>query len=425
MLPEILPIEPVSSLDACVEIPGSKSYTNRALVMAALAEGESRLTHVLQSDDTRYMVEGLRAFGVPIENRGTSFIVQGTGGVLHPPEKPIFVGNAGTAMRFLTALAGLAPGESELTGVPRMLERPIQDLLDGLGPLGIEARSKPGNGYPPVIVRGGRFRGGQTRMHGDRSSQYFTAILLVAPYAQEDVTIAVSGDLTSKPFLDVTIDGMKAFRVVVQNEGYRRFHVRAGQRYRAREYAIEADVSNASYFFAAAAVTGGRVKVQNVNPASAQGDIHFVDVLEEMGCQITKGPDWIEVRGGALRGIEVDMNPMPDMVQTLAVTAAFASSPTAIRNVANLRIKETDRIAAVAAELQKLGAEVEELEDGLRITPKPLHGADIATYVYHRMAMSFAVAGLAVPGVRILNPGCVSKTFPDFFERFLHLSHSR
>ncbi|MCC6444431.1 MAG: 3-phosphoshikimate 1-carboxyvinyltransferase [Armatimonadetes bacterium] len=421
MLPDVLAIETVSRVDACVEIPGSKSYTNRALVMAALAEGASRLTHALRSDDTLYMADGLRAFGAVIEEEEETLIVRGTGGRLQTPSRPVFIGNAGTAMRFLTALAGLAEGASELTGVPRMRQRPIQDLLGGLQLLGIRAISRQGNGCPPVVVEGGIFRGGFTRMPGDRSSQYFTAILLAAPYAREDVTVEVIGDLTSRPYLEMTIEGMRSFGVQVENDRFRAFHVRAGQRYRAGEHAVEADASNASYFLAAAAVTGGRVRVLHINPASAQGDIRFADVLARMGCRVVKGPDWIEVEGGSLQGVDIDLNDMPDMAQTLAVAAAFASSPTRIRNVGNLRIKETDRVASTAAELQKIGAGAEEFEDGLLVTPRPLHGADIATYDDHRMAMSFAVAGLKVPGIRILNPGCVSKTFPDFFDRWRQL----
>ncbi len=414
----MLEIQPVDHLQAVVEIPGSKSYTNRALLVAALADGISPLKRVLHSDDTRYMAEGLKAYGVHLEFEGNRVIVHGTGGHLRAPKEPIFLGNAGTAMRFLTSFAGLASGETELTGVERMYQRPIQDLLDALQGIGVAARAKHDNGCPPVLIPGGGIRGGTTRLLGSNSSQYLSSILLSAPYAEHDVAIQIEGKLTSKPFIDITLDIMSAFGVHVGNDEYQRFTVPAGQRYQPREYTIEADASNASYFFAAAAVTGGSVVVRPISPHSVQGDLYLVDLLAQMGAVVTRGDDWIRVEGRTLRGIQVDMNAFPDMVQTLAVVAAFAETPTHINNVANLRIKETDRLMATARELRKLGAKVEEREDGLTVHPRPLHGAEIETYDDHRMAMSFAVAGLVVPGVQILNPECVSKTFPDFFERF-------
>lgn len=420
--PPALEIKPVSHLNATVEIPGSKSYTNRALLVAALAEGESLLRRVLHSDDTHFMVEGLRAFGVILQGEGENLRVQGTGGRLRSPEHPVFLGNAGTAMRFLTTFAALAPGRTKLTGVQRMQERPIQDLLDALQKLGVHAVAKRGNGCPPVVVQGGGLPGGRTRLFGANSSQYLSSLLLSAPYAREDLLIEVEGELASKPYVDMTIQVMRDFGVQVEQEGYRRFRVPAGQRYRAREYLIEADASNASYFLAAAAVTGGSVTVRPIPRDSVQGDLRLLDLLAKMGCRVSRGDDWIRVEGRARRGIHADMNALPDMVQTLAVVAAFAGTPTRIDHVANLRIKETDRLRALATELRKLGAEVEERDDGLTIYPRPLHGADIATYDDHRMAMSFAVAGLVVPGVRILNPECVSKTFPDFFKRFQAMS---
>ena len=413
-----LEIQPVRKLNATVEIPGSKSYTNRALLVAALADGNTILHRILHSDDTERMSQGLRAFGAQLSFSSKDVTIQGCGGRFEAPKTPVFLGNAGTAMRFLTTLASLAGGPSELTGVERMHQRPIQDLLEALGGLGVTATAKHANGCPPVMVQGGGLKGGHTTLYGSSSSQYLSSILLSAPYAQTDVVIDIDGELASKPYVDMTLDVMESFGVHAEHEDYRRFSVAAGQRYQSRDYLIEADASNASYFLASAAVTGGQVTVRPISSDSRQGDLAFVDLLAQMGCHISRGSDWLRVEGRAHRGIEVDLNAIPDMVQTLAVVAAFAESPTRIDNVANLRIKETDRLTAVSNELSKLGAEVEEREDGLTIHPRPLHGAEIATYDDHRMAMSFAVAGLVVPGVKILDPDCVSKTFPDFFDRF-------
>ncbi|MCC6488264.1 MAG: 3-phosphoshikimate 1-carboxyvinyltransferase, partial [Candidatus Hydrogenedentes bacterium] len=261
--------------------------------------------------------------------------------------------------------------------------------------------------------------GGHTRVKGSASSQYLSGLLMAAPYATDDVSIAIDGELVSKPYIDLTLAMMAERGVTATHSNYEAFHCTAGQRYRPGAYPIEADASGASYFLAAAAIAGGRVRVRNLTSASHQGDAQFAYVLEKMGCEVEEGPDWIEVRsGGALRGIDVDLNAMPDMAQTLAVTALFAEGETRIRNVANLRIKETDRIAAAVTELRKLGAEAEEFDDGMRIRPGALRAASIDTYDDHRMAMSFAMAGLRIPGVVIRDPGCVSKTFPDFFERF-------
>jgi len=401
-----------------VEIPGSKSYTNRALLIAALADGITVLRRVLMSDDTIYMIRALKQFGLRIEEKEDSLIVNG--GHFHAPKKVINVGNAGTTMRFLATFSSLAEGKVTITGSKRMQERPIQDLLDGLFQLGVNAYSKKGNGCPPVIIEG-RLEGGKCSMNGEKSSQYFTSILMCAPYAQRGVEIEVAGDLASKPYIDVTIDIMKDFGVKVVNDNYKRFIVKGSQEYRPREYFIEGDASNASYFLAAGAVSGKGVRVANINPNSKQGDIKFASVLEKMGCKITYRKDWIEAEGRELKGIDIDMNAMPDVVQTLAVVALFAKGPTRIRNVPNLRIKETDRIKALAIELRRIGAKVKEFEDGIEITPGKYHGAAIETYDDHRMAMSFAVAKLKIPGIKIKNPRCVRKSFPDFWVRFAKL----
>jgi 3-phosphoshikimate 1-carboxyvinyltransferase len=400
-----------------VRVPGSKSQTARALVTAGLADGKSLLRDAAICDDARYMSDGLRALGATVEAGGGGFSVTGTGGVLQEPTEALFLGNAGTAMRFLTAAACLGRGRCVLDGNARMRERPIQHLLDALSSLGATARSVNDNGCPPVEIVGEGLKGGAVSMRGGMSSQYFTAILLAAPYAGNDVELRVEGDLASKPYVDMTIDVMRDFGVTVERNGYQSFSVPAGQRYASGEYAIEGDWSAASYFLAAAAITGGRVRVENVSLESRQGDKGFVRALEKMGCESKCGPEEVEMLGpDVLNGIDIDLNSMPDVAQTLAVAALFADGETTIRNVANLRVKECDRIAATATELRKLGAAVEEFPDGLSIRPGELRGAEIDTYDDHRMAMSFALAGLRIPGVIIKDPDCVSKTFPDYFK---------
>ena len=409
------------SVDADVTIPGSKSITNRMLILAVLAEGETHLTGALFSDDTRHMIDALRTLGATIETDETAqtITIAGTGGRFSVPHADLFVGNSGTTVRFLTALVALGNGTYTLDGIDRMRERPIQDLADGLAPLGVTARCEGKDGEcPPVMVIASGLKGGQTSMAGDKSSQYFTALLQVAPYAQQDVEIRVTGDLVSKPYIDLTEAVMRDFGVEIVNHNYKRFTIRAGQRYRAGTYAVEPDASNASYFLAAAALTGGRVKVRNLTAQSAQGDIGFVDVLARMGCEVRKDPDGVEVRGtGNLSGLDIDMNATPDVVQTLCALAPFASDPVTVRNVGVLRIHETDRIAALKTELTKLGVRVEAWEDGLTVYPSDhLQPAAFDTYDDHRMAMSLSLIGLKTPGIVINDPGCVNKTFPTFFD---------
>ena len=418
---DTLEIQPLDApVDADVDIPGSKSYTNRALLIAALANGESRLTGALFSDDTRHMAGSLRTLGVGVkgDRAACAFTVAGTGGRIPVPEADLFIGNSGTSARFLTAYLGLGQGTYTLDGNPRMRQRPIQDLLDGLRTLGVDVSSKEDTGCPPVLVNASGIRGGRATMPGDRSSQYFTALLQVAPYAGQDVEICVQGDLVSKPYIDITLDIMHDFGVEVDNDSYHTFRVRAGQRYRPQHYRVEPDASNASYFFAAAALTGGRVKVRSLTGSSAQGDVGFVDILERMGCTVRKDTDGIEVRGPQkLAGIDVDLNGMTDTVQTLCAVAPFASGPVTVRNVAHMRIKETDRIAALETELGKLGARVAARPDGLTIHPPDrIRPAELDTYDDHRMAMSLSLVGLAAPGIVIRDPDCVNKTFPTYFE---------
>ncbi len=408
-------ITPRTNLDAEVSIPGSKSCTARALVMAALTHGPSVLLDPADCDDADRMVDGLRGLGLEVTRGEQALTVQGR--PLTPPREPLFLGNSGTAVRFLAAACATLEGEVVLDGNERMRQRPILDLAEALRAWGVDVHTA--TGCPPLTVRGHGAFGGRTSVKGSASSQYLSGLLMAAPRATRATEIVIEGELVSKPYIDLTLAMMAERGVIGSHEDYQAFCVPHGQSYAPGTYAIEADASGASYFLAAAAIAGGRVRVRNLSRSSHQGDAQFAWVLERMGCRVTDGPDFIEVQSGAeLRGIDVDLNAMPDMAQTLAVTALFAQGTTTIRNVANLRIKECDRISATACELRKLGAEVEEFEDAFRITPGPLHAAAIDTYDDHRMAMSFAMAGLRIPGVTINEPQCVSKTFPDFFARF-------
>ncbi|MGH2614082.1 MAG: 3-phosphoshikimate 1-carboxyvinyltransferase [Thermomicrobiales bacterium] len=421
--PELAPRQAAHPLDATVVVPGSKSITNRALLVAALADGQSELLGALHSDDTRYMAAALNALGVSVESdeSGAAFQIRGGGGTFSVPEADLFVGNSGTTMRFLTAALPLGRGRYRIDGVPRMRLRPIAPLIDALNDLGADVRSEAGTGCPPVVVDAGGLRGGQTGMAGNLSSQYFSALLLAAPYARDGVEIAVRGDLVSKPYLPMTAAVMAAFGVTADLDAvtWRRLGVRPGQSYAGRVFAVEPDASNASYFFAAAAVTGGRVRIDGLGRDSTQGDLAFVNALRAMGAAVEIADDYTEVRGprdGDLRGVDLDLGPISDTAQTLAAIAPLASGPTTIRGIAHARLKETDRVAALATELRRLGQAVDEFADGLRITPKPIQPADIDTYDDHRMAMSFAVAALRAPGIRLRDPGCVAKTFPGFFD---------
>jgi 3-phosphoshikimate 1-carboxyvinyltransferase len=319
-------------------------------------------------------------------------------------------------MRFLTALSALKHGRTLLDGNERMRERPIGDLLDGLSALGVRAYSIEKNGCPPVMVESQGLKGGKAHIKGEESSQFLSALLMIAPYAREDVHVEITGHLASKPYVDITLDVMSSFGVEAKSDGYHSFFVRAGQRYLPRTYRIEGDASNASYFFSAAAITKGRVRVENFCPNSVQGDAGFLPILEKMGCEVTRGESWAEVRGKELHGIRVDMNAMPDLVPSLAVTAAFARGETTIQNIGHLRLKESDRLMALAGELAKMGIHVVEGVDWLKVEGGGAHGAEIETHDDHRLAMSFAIAGLAVTGVKIKGEQCVDKSFPGFWE---------
>ena len=413
-------IQPIRELpDATVEVPGSKSYTNRALLIAALAHGASTVTGALFSDDTRYMCNALQKLGVEIDTdeKRATFDVYGNGGNIPVSSAELYIGNSGTTSRSLTAYVSLGRGRFVIDGdEPMRHGRPISDLLDALTQIGVSARSQFDNGHLPVIVEGNGLEGGKTRLDVSKSSQFLTALLLIAPYAKNDVEIEVVGD-REMPYIDITLSVMEAFGVQVVSEGYRYFRIEGGQRYQPRIYNIEPDASNASYFFAAAAITGGRVTVQHLHLDSRQGDVQFVRILEQMGCQVAVSDSGITVTGPRqLTGIDVDMRTISDTALTLAAIAPFADNKVTIRNIEHTRWQETDRIHAMVTELRKLGVPVVEHQDGLEISPALITPAAIDTYEDHRMAMAFALVGLKASGIRINNPECVSKTFPNYFE---------
>jgi 3-phosphoshikimate 1-carboxyvinyltransferase len=416
-------IRPTGPIKATLRPPGSKSLTNRALVCAALAEGPSTLLGALDSEDTRVMIEALRVLGLRVEHdrRAQTVQLDGCRGCLPAGEANLYTANSGTTLRFLTAMVTLGHGRYRLDGSPRMRERPVQDLLAALRQLGSTATSELDNGCPPVVVQSDGLPGGRASIAGDISSQFLSGLLMAAPYARQSVELLVSGQLVSKPYIEMTLAVMKSFGVTVEAESLARFVVPAGQVYQGRRYEVEPDASAASYFFAAAAVTGGQVTVEGLSRHSLQGDVAFCDCLAQMGCDVQYGDHWITVVGKPLRGITVDMNAISDTVQTLAAVALFAEGPTTITGVAHIRHKETDRLAAVATELRKLGAEVDERADGLRIAAGQRRGAAIDTYDDHRMAMSMAVVGLVQPGVVIRDPGCTAKTYPGFFDDLARL----
>jgi 3-phosphoshikimate 1-carboxyvinyltransferase len=424
--PEKLEIVPLAKPPAAtVHVPGSKSITNRALVLAALSRPRwSKLENVLRSEDTEVMLAALEALGFNLTIDWPNSVVRfgGWGGIDQIPagSADLFVENSGTTMRFLTAMLGLGHGRYRLDGTSRMRERPIEDLLSALQEMGVRVVSEANNGCPPVVVEAQGWRGGHMHVKGDVSSQFLSALLMAAPLAHAPVWIHVTGNMVSEPYVHMTLSMMRQWGFQYEVVSPTMYRIPAPQPRPALasvfSYIIEPDASAASYFFAVAALTDGRITVLDLPERSLQGDVHFADLLADMGCRVEKCSSGITVHGRSLRGIDVDMNAISDTVMTLAVVACLAEGPTTIRNVAHIRHKETDRLAALATELRKVGAEVEEFADGLTITPRPLHGAEIDTYNDHRMAMSMALIGLRVPGIVIRNPGCVAKTYPNFFE---------
>lgn len=404
--------------DAVLSVPGSKSYSHRILIAAALADGRSRIENYLKSEDTYLTLNAMKQMGIVIEPLNGALTVQGTGGRLAPCRDEIFLGNSGTSMRLLTAVAALGEGVYRLNGTKRMQQRPISDLLNGLAQLGVVTRSLNDNGCPPIEISGGRVAGGAVELDCSLSSQYLSALLLIAPYTRDGLDILVTKGPVSKPYIDMTLDVMEQMGISFSRDAYRRFQVSGRQCYRAGAYTVESDASQAGYFWAAAAVSGTTVKVKGIERSSRQGDVGFTRVLEAMGCRVTDEPDGISVTGGELSAVAVDMADMPDMVPTLAVVAAFADGTSVIKNVGHLKAKESNRLAAVAAELEKMGIEARYDDAGLTVRGGTPHGAVVETYRDHRIAMSFAVAGLRVPGVVISNENCVEKSFPDFWQVF-------
>ncbi|WP_233948031.1 3-phosphoshikimate 1-carboxyvinyltransferase [Pectobacterium versatile] len=424
---ESLTLQPIKLINGTLNLPGSKSVSNRALLLAALAEGKTQLTNLLDSDDVRHMLTALTALGVEyhLSSDRTVCEISGLGGAFTTSQPlELFLGNAGTAMRPLAAALCLTDGDIVLTGEPRMKERPIGHLVDALRQGGAKIDYLEQENYPPLRLHGG-FQGGEISVDGSVSSQFLTALLMTAPLAAQDTQISIQGDLVSKPYIDITLHMMKAFGIEVRHENYQQFFVAGRQQYRSPgDYLVEGDASSASYFLAAAAIKGGVVRVTGVGRNSVQGDIRFADVLEKMGATVRWGEDYIECERGELHAIDMDMNHIPDAAMTIATAALFAQGgTTTLRNIYNWRVKETDRLAAMAIELRKVGAEVEEGNDYIRITPPTkLKAAEIGTYNDHRMAMCFSLVALSDTPVTILDPKCTAKTFPDYFEQLARLS---
>jgi 3-phosphoshikimate 1-carboxyvinyltransferase len=422
-----LTLQPIAKVNGVINLPGSKSVSNRALLLAALAEGTTVLTNLLDSDDIRHMLAALDALGVHCDLSGDKTIcnIKGLGGPFGMSREPeLYLGNAGTAMRPLCAALCVGKGEYILTGEPRMEERPIGDLVDALRQAGAHIDYLKRDGYPPLQIVADGLAGGRVTIDGRVSSQFLTAFLMASPLAKTDCFVSIKGDLVSKPYIDITLKIMAAFGVHVENRNFKTFFVRGGQRYQSPgRFLVEGDASSASYFLAAAAIKGGKVRVNGVGRGSLQGDVRFADVLAAMGAKITWGDDYIEAERGDLHAVDMDMNHIPDAAMTIATTALFAQGTTAIRNIRNWRVKETDRLAAMATELRKVGATVVEGEDFIEISPPDrLTPAVIDTYNDHRMAMCFSLAALSEVPVTINDPGCTSKTFPDYFRQFSKLA---
>ena len=420
---EQLTLDPIAKVSGEVNVPGSKSLSNRALLLAALAEGETELTNLLDSEDIEHMLNALTKLGVSyrLSEDKTQCVVQGNGGAFNVAEPlELFLGNAGTAMRPLCAALAASNVDTVLTGEPRMEERPIGDLVDALREADADVTYLKNEGYPPLQIKGKTLNGGEMSVDGSVSSQFLTALLMAAPLFSGDVTIRIKGELVSKPYIDITLDTMAKFGVTVENDNYQTFTVSGDAKYIAPgKFMVEGDASSASYFLAAGAIKGGTVRVTGIGQNSIQGDIRFADVLEAMGATVVWNDEYVEITGAPLKGVNMDMNHIPDAAMTIATTALFAEGPTTMTNIYNWRVKETDRLAAMATELQKLGAKVEEGHDYIKVWPtESLKHAEIDTYNDHRIAMCFSLVALSDTPVTINDPGCTRKTFPDYFTRF-------
>jgi 3-phosphoshikimate 1-carboxyvinyltransferase len=416
-------IDPVKKIDAKIRVPGSKSYTQRALIAACLAAGTSVIKGALISEDTGYLIKALRLLGATIHQKDFDLTVQGTGGELTSPSGAIYLGNNGTGLRLLTGTVCLGHGTFVLDGNGRMRQRPIQPLIDALRNLQVDATCIEQNGCPPVKVNATGLAGGKTTLSGGLSSQYLSSLLLAAPYARNDIEIELVGLIPSRPYVQMTLDVMAGFGVKVSVSEDKFFLIKAPQAYRARQYVVEGDASSATYFLAAAAICGGKVRIPNINPGSVQGDLRLVKILKTMGCKVATSGDGVQITGPLTNheDLSFDLNDVPDMVPALAVISAFRKAKTTLKNIGHLRIKESDRIAALSCELRKIGARAEEKADEMIVQGPPTQGAEIESYNDHRIAMSFAIAGLAVEGVIIKDPDCVKKSFPDFWEKLEEL----
>jgi 3-phosphoshikimate 1-carboxyvinyltransferase len=424
---EQLTLNPISKINGEIFLPGSKSLSNRALLIAALAKGVTRITNLLVSDDIKHMLNALSQLGIEytLSDCGTECVIVGNGGFFKSTEPlEISLGNAGTAMRPLCAALAASEGEFILTGEPRMKERPIGHLVDALAQLNADVKYIENKDYPPVNIKGKALTGDVVRIDGSISSQFLTAILMITPLLKTNTKIEIEGELVSKPYIDITLDIMSRFGVDVTNNDYQSFTVKGNQSYQSVDkYMVEGDASSASYFLAAGAIKGGEITVHGVGKLSVQGDKHFADVLEKMGATVTWNDESITVEGKPLTAVDMDMNHIPDAAMTIATTALFAEGTTTIRNIYNWRVKETDRLTAMATELRKVGAEVVEGEDFISITPpKLLKHAEIDTYDDHRVAMCFSLVALSDTPVTINDPKCTSKTFPDYFEKLAEVS---
>jgi len=417
---EIKEINPLDfEVDSRLKAPPSKSYTHRSLFIAALSEGNSKIIGPLFSDDINYTIDALKKLGIKIREEsnkdGIILNVEGRGGVLKEPLDPLYIGNSGTTLRFLMAAASLVNGEVTIDGDEEVRKRPVKGLEDSLKRLGVTIESN--KGCPPVRISSNGVIGGETSLEPSQSSQYLSALLLTSPYSKPYMKIKITGEIPSSPYVDMTIDVMNKFGVSVQRKDYSEFLINPSV-YTGQKYIVEGDFSNCSYFMAIAAISKGRIIIENLNKDSKQADKVFVNVLENMGCKIEWNNNSLVVRGGELKGIEIDMRKSPDIVPTLSIVSAFAKGPTKIKNIETLRYKETDRLNAIANEIKKIGCKVEEGNDYIIIGPGKLSGAEIETYKDHRMAMSFAVAGLFINGIKIRDPGCVSKSYPNFWNDF-------
>ncbi|MEX0685683.1 MAG: 3-phosphoshikimate 1-carboxyvinyltransferase [Balneolales bacterium] len=421
---ESLKLAPAKKINGEINLPGSKSLSNRALLLAALASGNTEISNLLDSDDIKHMLNALHELGVKfkLSKNKTHCIIIGNDGAFDKQqgETKLYLGNAGTAMRPLCAALCLGKGEYILTGEPRMEERPIGSLVNSLRKAGAQIEYLKNKNYPPVKILAHGLKGGHISMDASISSQFLSAVLMACPLAQSDTVISIKGDLVSKPYIDLTLHIMAQFGIDVENKSYHTFTLQGGQNYTTpSNFLVEGDASSASYFLAAAAIKGGEVKVTGIGKNSVQGDVQFANVLEKMGAKVEWGDDFITVSKGNLHGIDMDMNHIPDAAMTIATTALFAEGKTVIRNIYNWRVKETDRLHAMATELRKVGATVTEGEDFIEIMPPDqFRHAQIDTYNDHRMAMCFTLLSLASPSVTINDPGCTAKTFPGFFEKF-------